>query len=77
MGFLQRVGSLLRGRADVDAGLESVQRAVLEKGWRTQLPQGDPAHPMRSLQFDPFALVAAEGRGRKQATLVLLRGPIF
>ncbi len=58
--ILQRLGSLFR-RPDIDGALDAIHRTSLEKGWRTELPQGPPVHPLRSLQLDPFSLVAAMG----------------
>ena len=61
MPLLERLSSWLSGRADIDGALELAGRQALEKGWQTAVPVGAPAHPPRSLQLDPFALVAAMG----------------
>ena len=61
MALLERLSGWLSGRADVDGALETIQRQSLHKGWQTEVPVGAPTHPPRSLQMDPFALVAAMG----------------
>ena len=68
-GLLGRLGALLRPRTDIDAALEAMQRSALAKGWRTELPQGAPVHPLRSIQFDPFSLVAAMGYKDRRLSL--------
>jgi hypothetical protein len=60
-GLLERLGRWLAPRPDIDATLEALHRSALAKGWQTELPQGPPIHPLRSLQLDPFSLVAAMG----------------
>ncbi len=68
-GLLGRLGALLGPRTDIDAALEAMQRSALAKGWRTELPQGAPVHPLRSIQFDPFSLVAAMGYKDRRLSL--------
>ena len=60
-GLLARLGHWLAPRTDIDASLDAIARTALAKGWQTELPQGPPVHPVRSLQLDPFSLVAAMG----------------
>ena len=67
--WLARLGEMLSPRADIDTALDAVQQGALHKGWQTSLPQGPPVHAPRSLQFDPFALVAAMGYKDRRISL--------
>lgn len=60
-GMFDKISGFLAGRADIDGALDAIRESVLHKGWRTELPVGPPVHPLRSLFYDPFQLVAAMG----------------